>query len=90
MSETPTFETEVPPGFQVRAFRDAHKLSLDDLADRIREHGHDRPSIAKLSRIETGQPVPTDLVPALQAITGIPAERLRPDLAKIFAKDSVA
>jgi hypothetical protein len=58
---------------------------LDKLADRIAEEGCERPSTAKLSRIETGkQPVATDILDPLEKITGIPAKELRPDLAKHF------
>jgi transcriptional regulator with XRE-family HTH domain len=38
-----------------------------------------------LSRIENGlQPVSEALLPKIIAVTGIPAESLRPDLAKLF------
>lgn len=75
-------------GEAIRAFRQREQISLDRLCDRIAERGLERPSAAKLSRIETGQPVPAELVPALEQITDIPAKDLRPDLAKLFLKDS--
>lgn len=62
--------------------------SLDQLADRIAVFGVEKPSLAKLSRIETGiQPVPIDILPALAAIIGVPASRLRPDLAAMFLEN---
>lgn len=72
-------------GAQVRAYRERAKLSLDDLAEKLHKTGCDRPSIAKLSRIETGvQPVPLDILEPLVTVTSIPARMLRPDLAKLF------
>lgn len=59
--------------------------SLDELANRLSVFGCDKPSTAKLSRIESGiQAVPLDILPALAAVTGIPAARLRPDLAAML------
>lgn len=76
---------EVLPGKAIRAFRAREGMSLDKLADRIAGEGCERPSTAKLSRIETGkQPVATDILEPLEKITGIPAKELRPDLAKHF------
>jgi transcriptional regulator with XRE-family HTH domain len=73
------------PGELIREFRG--KQSLDQFADRFEQAGFQRPSIAKLSRIETGiQPVPLDLLPAIGSITGIPPEELRPDVASKFAR----
>jgi transcriptional regulator with XRE-family HTH domain len=61
--------------------------SLDQLAARIENCGLRRPSIAKLSRIETGeQPVPPDLLDVLERLTGIAPHELRPDLAARFVK----
>jgi transcriptional regulator with XRE-family HTH domain len=72
---------EVHPGPKIRAFRLGKEWSLDDMADRIKEQGCDRPSAAKLSRIETRvQPVTLDILPALSKITEIPRGELRPDL----------
>lgn len=72
-------------GAAIRAFRAREGMSLDKLADRIATEGGERPSAAKLSRIETGkQPVATDILDPLEKITGIPAKSLRPDLAKHF------
>lgn len=60
--------------------------SLEELADRVVEKGGARPSTAKLSRIETGiQPVPTDILPALSKVVGIPTNELRPDLFAMFS-----
>ncbi len=73
-------------GEAIRAYRTREAISLDELANRVHKHGAPRPSAAKLSRIETGQPVPVELVPTLEKITGIPARELRPDLAKVFAE----
>jgi transcriptional regulator with XRE-family HTH domain len=79
------------PGARVRAFRKNAGISLDDLADRIKRAGCDRPSIAKLSRIETGvQPVTIDILDGLAKATGIPARELRPDLAAKFARQGAA
>lgn len=72
-------------GAAIRAFRASAGLSLEGLADKIAGEGAERPSTAKLSRIETGkQPVTTDILDALKKITDIPAKDLRPDLAKYF------
>lgn len=55
------------------------------MADRIKEQGCERPSAAKLSRIETRvQPVTLDILPALSKITEIPRDELRPDLAAVM------
>lgn len=72
-------------GIAIRAYRDREKLSLEGLADRIAGEGCERPSTAKLSRIETGvQPVPTDVLPVRAKLTGIPKRDLRPDLAEVM------
>lgn len=66
-------------------------MSLDGLADRISKLGCDRPSIAKLSRIETGlQPVAMDILDGLAKVTGIPARELRPDIAAKFGRQPEA
>jgi hypothetical protein len=69
---------------KLRLWRTGHKFSLDHVCSLIEKHGHKRPSEAKLSRIERDQDIPPDLLPALEAITGIPAKELHPELAKIF------
>ena len=79
--------TDKAAGEAIRAFRAScdPKMSLDQLAERIKKVSRKRPSAAKLSRIETGiQPVPLDILDPLVRITGIPANKLRPDLAKVF------
>jgi transcriptional regulator with XRE-family HTH domain len=80
------------PGTLVRAFRKRADISLDDLAERIKKAGLDRPpSAAKLSRIENGlQPVTLDILPILVKVTGIPARALRPDLAAMFLRTKAA
>jgi hypothetical protein len=50
----------------------------------LEKQGIKRPSAAKLSRIERDQDIPVEMIPAIEAITGIPAKEQRPDLAKIF------
>lgn len=74
----------------IKAYRNREKISLEEMADLIAAEGLKRPSTAKLSRIENGQPCPLDLLPALEKIIGVPAKELRPDLAKMFASDEVA
>lgn len=71
-------------GRAVREFRQRSGKSLEWLAEQIERHCGDRPSTAKLSRIETGQDIPIGLLPTLERITSIPAARLRPDLARLF------
>ncbi len=82
--------TEIPsPGPRIRDFRNARGWSLDKLADLIHEEGVERPSTAKLSRIETEiQPVALDILPALAKITEIPRDELRPDLAAVLQEAS--
>jgi hypothetical protein len=60
------------------------KRSLEEACDLFPAKGFPRPSIAKLSRIERDQKVPAEDVPAVAAVTGIPAKELRPDLAELF------
>lgn len=73
------------PGERIRAARG--QLSLDAFADLIAREGCPRPSVAKLSRIETGvQPVPIDIVSAVEKLTGIPIDDLRPDWAAKFGR----
>lgn len=71
----------------LRAWRIGQELSLDQVCDLLKEYGLERPSAAKLSRIERDQSVPPEMIPALVAITGIPAKDIRPDLAKLFLND---
>lgn len=72
---------------KIRKWRVEQKLSLDAVCDLLKEQGLQRPSIAKVSRIEWGlQNVPLDMVPALSAITGFPAKEIRPDLAEKFKR----
>lgn len=73
------------PKSLLRKWRERQKLSLEDVCDRLAEQGIKRPSAAKLSRIECErQSIPLDMVPALEAITAIPAKDLLPMIAKIF------
>lgn len=75
-------------GGRIRAWRRGQEpeVSLDRLAALLFERGcKPKPSIAKLSRVETGgHPAAPDILPALAAITGIPASAIRPDLAAMF------
>ena len=68
----------------LRKWRNGLGYSLDHVCDLLRDQGLDRPSAAKLSRIERDQNIPVEMIPAIEAITGIPAKEQRPDLAKIF------
>lgn len=68
----------------LRKWRNGLGYSLDHVCDLLKNHGLDRPSAAKLSRIERDQNIPVEMIPAIEAITGIPAKEQRPDLAKIF------
>ena len=74
----------------IRAWRVAAGHSLEHVCELIEQQGLDRPSAAKLSRIEREQDVPPEMIPALEAITGIPAKEIRPDLAKLFLKKTEA
>lgn len=74
---------------KLRKWRNELGYSLDHVCDLIKGQGLERPSAAKLSRIERDQDIPTDMLPALERITEIPARELRPDLAKIFERESV-
>lgn len=76
----------ITPGDRIRDFRSRNKdMTLDELCDRLAKHLSERPSKAKLSRIETSeQPVPDELIPALVKVTDIPAvDLLKPELAKL-------
>ncbi|WLB49205.1 hypothetical protein QIH93_14925 [Bradyrhizobium ottawaense] len=68
----------------VRKWRKGLGLTLDQACDLFPKRGFERPSIAKMSRIERDQIVPLDDVPAVAAVTGIPAKELRPDLAELL------
>lgn len=68
----------------LRKWRAAQGLSLEAMCDLFVERKFPKPSTAKLSRIERDQDVPAEMIPAIEAITGIPAKELRPDLAELF------
>lgn len=68
----------------LRKWRNGLGYSLDHVCDLLKKQGLERPSAAKLSRIERDQDIPVEMIPAIEAITGIPAKEQRPDLAKIF------
>ena len=89
MSEVRDIQWDVIGG-RIRAWREGQepRVSLDRLADLLAERGCTRPSTAKLSRIESGShPAVPDIVPALEAVTRIPAADLRPDLAAMFRRE---
>lgn len=69
---------------ELRAWRNGKGYSLDQVCDLIAAKGVERPSAAKLSRIERDQDIPLDLVPALVEISGIPFLQLRPDIARML------
>jgi hypothetical protein len=75
--------TEQPKSL-LRKWRNELGYSLDYVCSLIEQHGLERPSEAKLSRIERDQDIPVDMLAAFEVITGIPAKELRPDIAKIF------
>lgn len=68
----------------LRKWRNDQGLSLEAACELFAARGFDKPSTAKLSRIERDQNVPAEMIPALEAIMGIPAKELRPDLAELF------
>ncbi len=68
----------------LRKWRNEQKLSLEEACQLFADRGFQKPSTAKLSRIERDQDIPIEMIPAIEAITGIPAKDQRPDLAKIF------
>lgn len=68
----------------LRRWRNDLGYSLDHVCSLIEQRGLERPSEAKLSRIERDQNIPVEMLPTFEAITGISAKELRPDLAKIF------
>lgn len=67
----------------LRKWRNARGLNLDEACELFTKHGYPVSS-AKLSRMERDQEIPTDDLPVVQAVTGIPAKELAPALAKIF------
>lgn len=75
------------PKSAIRAWRTARGYSLEHVCGLLEQQGLDRPSAAKLSRIERDQDIPPEMIPAFEAITGIPAKEQRPDLAKIFQRE---
>lgn len=68
----------------LRKWRTDQGLSLEAACALFAERGFDKPSTAKLSRIERDQYVPVEMIAAVEAITGITAKEQRPDLAKFF------
>jgi hypothetical protein len=73
----------------LRKWRNERKLkgldySLEHICELFEQAGFEKPSTAKLSRIERDQDIPIEMIPAIEAIMGIPAKEQRPDLAKIF------
>ncbi len=68
----------------LRKWRNEQGLSLEAACELFAAAGFEKPSTAKLSRIERDQSVPAEMIPAVEAITGIPAKNIRPDLAELF------
>ena len=68
----------------LRSWRTAQGLSLEAACDLFADSGFERPSTAKLSRIERDQVIPAEMIPAIEKVTGIPARDIRPDLAELF------
>lgn len=68
----------------LRKWRNKEKLSLEQACQLFADRGFEKPSTAKLSRIERDQFVPVEMIPAVEAITGVPAKEQRPDLAELF------
>lgn len=68
----------------LRKWRSAKGLSLEAMCDLFVERNFPKPSTAKLSRIERDQIVPLEMVRSIEAITGIPAKELRPDIAELL------
>lgn len=69
---------------RIRQWRNSKGLSLEEACQLFADRGFQKPSTAKLSRIERDQDVPAEMIPAVEAITGIPAKEIRPDLAELF------
>jgi len=74
------------PKSKLREWRNGLGYSLDHVCDLIRDRGFERPSAAKLSRIERDQDIPPEMIPAIEAVTGIPAKEQRPDLLEKYEK----
>ena len=68
----------------LRKWRTEQGLSLEAACQLFADRGFPRPSTAKLSRIERDQNVPSEMIPAVEAVTGVPARIIRPDLAELF------
>jgi len=68
----------------LRQWRNERHLNLEEACELFAKAGFEKPSIAKLSRIERDQDIPLKMIPAVEAVTGIPAKELCPDLAKMF------
>lgn len=69
---------------KLRKWRLDQGLNLEEMCELFVKRGFPKPSTAKLSRIERDQDIPAELIPAIEAITGIPAKEQRPDLAELF------
>lgn len=67
----------------LRKWRNERGLNLDEACGLFAAHGYPVSS-AKLSRMERDQEIPIDDLPVVQAVTGIPAKELAPEVAKIF------
>lgn len=72
----------------LRKWRLSQGYSLEDLSELFGRHGFEKPSTAKLSRIERDQDIPLEMIGAVETVTGIPAKEQRPDIAKIFGEAS--
>src|ERR1700712_2826080 len=57
----------------IRRWRRGKRLKLEAMCDLLEMRGCKRPSAAKLSRIERGQKIPSDMIGAFVSLTGIPA-----------------
>ncbi len=68
----------------LRKWRNDKGLSLEEACQLFADRGFQKPSTAKLSRVERDQDVPAEMIPAVEAVTGIPAKEIRPDLAELF------
>lgn len=74
----------------LRKWRTDAKLNLEEACEKFAEAGFEKPSTAKLSRIERDQDVPIDMIPALKAVTGLTAQQLCPEVAKLFDASEAA
>lgn len=68
---------------RLRKWRNDREFSLDQACALFAERGYPV-STAKLSRMERDQSIPVEEIPIVQAVTGIPAKELAPEIAKIF------